>query len=134
MRRGTEQGEEKNRCCYLESCVHFQEVKVLLGVHEKFHRSSRGILHSLSQSHSLLSHCSASLLVQKDATNTQTLSSNASGDLLWAYTKLLQRSFCTSLAADGVSWHMLSRVTSLTNPTPSFKEHFIFSHYPKLHF
>lgn len=130
-RGGVQSRERKNRCCYLESRVHFQEVKVLLGVHEELHSSSGGVLHSLSQSHSLLSHRSASLLVQKNATNTQTLSCKASGDLLWAYTKLLHRSFCTSL---GVSRHMLSCVTSFTNPTSSFKEHFIFSHYPTTSF
>lgn len=50
---------------YLESRVHLQEVEVFLGVHQKLHGSSRGILHSLGQLHRLLPHGPPRVWVQE---------------------------------------------------------------------
>ena len=40
----------------LQTCVHLQEVEVLLRIHQELHRASGGVLHSLGQLHCLLAH------------------------------------------------------------------------------
>lgn len=66
MNRGvTHLRTHKQPCTDLQSCVHLQEVKVLLRIHQELHRASWGVLDSLGQLHSLLTHGSSCLWVQE---------------------------------------------------------------------
>ena len=62
---------KKLRFCYLESRIHFQEIKIFLWVHKEFYSSSRRILYCFGQSYSLFSHCTSSHRIQKNAASTE---------------------------------------------------------------
>ncbi len=51
----------------LKPCVHFEEVKILLPVHDEFNRARTGIVHRLGQSDGLFSHRAARGFVKEGA-------------------------------------------------------------------
>ena len=51
---------------HLKTCVHLQEIEVLMLITQELHSTSRAIIHSLSHHTSLFTHCSTCLLIQQN--------------------------------------------------------------------